>query len=227
MSRQPVRRTRRETRRGRYLPTQERAIVQSHWFDTATQQLTRELPRRSVFALLVALLSPLLPGSGREVQAGCKNVGRTCDKNKDCCDEARCKGGKKGKCRCKSGLSDCAGVKACKNLSTDLVHCGGNACPELFGLSGTVFCVAGACRTCPAGADHCLAPPATCEGRDDCFCLKRVEDGVSTCGNRPRCDEPCDADADCPSSTFFCASGGDSCCPGSAGQGRCAELCAA
>lgn len=171
----------------------------------------------------------LLIAGKRSAMAGCKNVGRKCDKNKDCCDGARCKGGKKGKCRCKSGLSDCPGVKACKNLNTDLAHCGscGNACPNFAGLPGLVFCVTGACRTCPAGADHCTSPPATCEGRDDCFCMKRVEDGVSTCGNQPRCDEPCDADADCPGSTFFCAAGGDSCCPGSTGQGRCAELCAA
>jgi len=193
------------------------------------QRLKTKLPRRATVALVSGVVASLGVASRRSATAGCNKVGRNCDKNKECCNGARCKGGKKGKCRCKSGLEECPGEKACKNLNTDLNHCGtcGSACPDFAGLPGLVFCVAGECRTCPAGADHCLSPPSTCEGRDDCFCMKRVEDGVSTCGNRPRCDEPCGADADCPASSFFCAAGGDSCCAGSAGQGRCAELCAA
>lgn len=196
-------------------------------FDALVIRLAHAIPRRRALSASAAMLAVGL--AHPEVARACKKVGKKCDTNKDCRDGARCKGGKKGQCRCKTGLSDCPGVKACKNLDTDLAHCGscGNACPDFAGVPDLVFCVAGACRTCPAGADHCVSPPSTCEDRDDCFCLKRVEDGVSTCGNRPRCDAPCDTEADCFSSTFFCASGGDSCCPGSAGQGRCAELCAA
>lgn len=195
-------------------------------FDRFTRVVAHVWTRRGVLGAATTGIGAFLnPGSA----LACKKVGKKCDKNNDCCDGAKCKGGKNGKCRCKSGLSECPGVRSCKNLKSDLAHCGacGAACPDFAGVPGLVFCVAGACRTCPAGADHCLAPPATCEGRDDCFCMKRVEDGVSACCNRPRCDEPCDADADCFSSAFFCVSGGDSCCPGRAGQGRCAELCAA
>lgn len=197
--------------------------MNAHRFDNLTRRLTPGMGRRQALAVGGGALSSVLLGRSAVV-AGCKRVGRKCDKNKDCCDGARCKGGKRGKCRCKSGLSECNGEKACKNLNTDNNHCSAcnSVCPELFN-----FCVAGDCRSCPAGANHCVSPPSNCEGRFDCFCMKRLADGVATCGNQPRCNQPCSDDADCPSSTIFCASGGDACCPESAGEGRCAELCAA
>lgn len=68
--------------------------------------------------------------AGEEAAAGCKKVGQKCDKGTDCCDEAQCKGGKKVKCRSKSGLTNCSGEKACIDLNDDSDHCGasGQAC---------------------------------------------------------------------------------------------------
>jgi hypothetical protein len=197
-------------------------------FDALTRRLGSITNRRS---LLGAVATALLGRSALPESAlACKKVGKKCDKTKDCCDGARCKGDrkdKKGRCRCKGGRKECGGK--CKNLDTDEKHCGScnNSCPEFF-----KNCVDGECLSCLPGADHCESPPSTpgCEGNENCFCLKRLEDGVARCGQRPFCDEPCEVDADCVNSTIpnpnnFCASAGDACCPGLGGQGRCALPC--
>ena len=97
--------------------------------DTFARQLARSMRRRPAIGVLAGLLSF---GLARPQPAlACKKVGKKCDKNKDCCDGARCKGDakdKKGKCRCKSGYKECN--KRCYDLDKDPQNCGscGNAC---------------------------------------------------------------------------------------------------
>jgi hypothetical protein len=97
-------------------------------FDALTRHLGRLANRRSLLGASLALLGrSALPESA----LACKKVGRKCDKNKACCDHAKCKGDKKdqkGKCRCKSGYKECN--KRCYDLDKDRQNCGacGNAC---------------------------------------------------------------------------------------------------
>ena len=58
-------------------------------FDTLTRQLTKGLPRRQSLALMIGGMASLLLGGRSRVAAGCKKVGKKCDKNKDCCDGAQ------------------------------------------------------------------------------------------------------------------------------------------
>lgn len=74
-----------------------------------------------------------------DAAAGCKKVGKKCDKSKDCCDGAKCKGGKKGKCRCKGSRKECG--KECVDLNNDDQHCG--ACDTV--CTGAASCQNGAC----------------------------------------------------------------------------------
>ena len=92
--------------------------------------------------MLAGGLSTLLPGGDRAAEAGCKKVGKKCDKNKDCCDGARCKG---KKCTCKSGLDECGGK--CFDLDRDDQHCG-------------------ACSTA------CVSPDACCDGVCSTICVR-------------------------------------------------------
>lgn len=105
-------------------------------FDAFTRRLTTGLPRRRTIALLAGLVSSLLYCVARTVEAGCKKVGKKCDKHNDCCDGARCK---KDTCECKNGRTECGGK--CYDLDKDEKHCGrcGNGCigPEL--------CTSGVC----------------------------------------------------------------------------------
>jgi hypothetical protein len=90
-------------------------------FDTLARGMAGPMRRRPLVgalagAVLAAWVTP-------EHALACKHVGRKCDKNKDCCDGARCKGGKNGKCRCKSGFTKCG--NDCANLDNNEDHCGG------------------------------------------------------------------------------------------------------
>lgn len=198
--------------------------MSGNWFDHWTQHRETIAPRRNAVAVISGAVAALFVSGNRSAVAGCKYVGRKCDKNKDCCDGARCKGGKKSKCHCKSGLSECPGEKACKNLDTDSNHCGAcnSVCPPFVD-----HCVAGVCASCPAGANHCVSATPACQNDPGCFCLRRLEDGVAVCADLPRCDEPCSDESDCPGGPSICVAAGDICCPGSGGQGRCAEVCGA
>lgn len=104
-------------------------------FDDLARTLSAAQSRRRViggvmiaFTTALSLAEPSL-GNG-------KKVGKTCDKNKDCIDGARCK---KDKCRCKNRFTKCN--KKCYDLDKDEKHCGtcGNRCvdPEL--------CTSGVC----------------------------------------------------------------------------------
>ena len=97
-------------------------------FDGFTRFLTTGRSRRGTLAVLAGAVP--LRGGAREAQAACKKVGRKCDKNMDCCQGAKCKGGRRGRCRCKSGWEECDGDGRCANLDNDLNNCGacGTAC---------------------------------------------------------------------------------------------------
>ncbi len=99
-------------------------------FDSVTRAFATSR-RSTIRTFLGAAMGALITfRGGEEAAAGCKKVGKKCDKNKDCCDGAKCKGGKKGKCRCKSGRDDCDGDGKCESLDEDNANCGvcGNAC---------------------------------------------------------------------------------------------------
>lgn len=98
--------------------------MDSRSFDAFTRHLAGALPRRGALGLATGAIATLYLRQAHPIEAGCKKVGKKCDKNNDCCDGAKCKGGKKGKCRCKSGRQDCDGDGKCENLNTDEVNCG-------------------------------------------------------------------------------------------------------
>lgn len=95
--------------------------MNAQWFDGLTRQLAMRQPRRTTIALAVGALATVLAGRNRDAQASCKKVGKTCDKNKDCCDGAQCKKDK-CKCKCKNGFTKCG--KKCYDLDKDEKHCG-------------------------------------------------------------------------------------------------------
>jgi DNA-binding beta-propeller fold protein YncE len=104
-------------------------------FDGIARILGTHAGRRALAGGLASLLAGLtIPQSA----LACKKVGKKCDKSKDCCDGATCKGGKHGKCKCKSGFTTCN--TKCYDLDRDEDHCGGcgNACqPDEFCEAGT------------------------------------------------------------------------------------------
>ena len=156
-------------------------------FDNLARRLTTGLPRRAALALMA---SSLLVGGAAPVGAGCKKVGKKGDKNKDCCDNARC-GGKK--CTCKGRYSECGGK--CYDLTKDEKHCG--SCNTACAAGETCIdgvCAEGGCTTeldsCAEGA-LCLA----CPDRADAVCYLDE-------GDHPRCSrflfcQTCDEDSDC------------------------------
>ena len=127
-------------------------------FDMLARRLARAGPRRPLFGGLAgAVLTRLaLP----ETALACKREGRKCDRNQDCCDGARCKGGKNGKCRCKGGFTKCGGK--CKNFDTDENHCGN--CNT--GCAAGIPCSDGTCCIPVRGAFE--EPAGSCVSSDEC-----------------------------------------------------------
>jgi hypothetical protein len=109
-------------------------------FDTIARGMAGPLPRRPLVGALVGAL--LAAWATPEHALACKHEGRKCDKNKDCCNGARCKGGKNGKCRCKGGFTKCG--NDCVNLDNNENHCGacniacgpGETCCTFIGDTG-------------------------------------------------------------------------------------------
>jgi hypothetical protein len=158
-------------------------------FDSLTRAFT--ISRRSTIRTFLggAMGALITFRGGEEAAAGCKKVGKKCDKSKDCCDGAKCKGGKKGKCKCKSGRDDCDGDGKCESLDEDDANCGacgvacatGEACCEATcidvennrancGSCGAVcgdpeICASGACVLCLPAAPRC---GDTCCPSDNC-----------------------------------------------------------
>jgi hypothetical protein len=177
-------------------------------FDTLARALAASR-RTSRKTLLGTGLGLLLVGHHRDAAAGCKKVGKKCDKNKDCCDGATCKG---KKCKCKSGREECSGK--CFNLDTDAGHCGGcTACAE--GQS----CCSGECADLPSDRDHC----GSCGNRCPGICTEGPN-GVPEC-HGPRCcgDGQCVEDVlsnpdHCGACGRVCVQG-ETCC-----DGECVDL---
>jgi hypothetical protein len=213
--------------------------VDSRSFDAFTRKLTTRLQRRGTLAVLAAAAAPLLFGGADHAHAGCKKVGKKCDKNQDCCDHATCKGdtkNKKGKCRCKGGFTECGGK--CYDLDKDEKHCGAcnNACaPGSICQDGSCACVAcegaeicenGQCQ-CPAAnqcGDVCCDEPASCfedycqcPSTDFGFCSCPAGDGVcdggGCCLEQDECITPVDCfDGErCSCRTQTCGAGNAAC----------------
>jgi hypothetical protein len=137
-------------------------------FDRFVGLIGDAIPRRLLIAAGAATLLPAL--GGPESALACKKVGKKCDKNKDCCDGARCNGGKRGKCRCKSGRKECG--SKCKNLDNDENHCGScnTACPEGIPCSGGICCVP-LTRAFQESAGSCASSDECCDGGTCCTFL--------------------------------------------------------
>lgn len=186
-------------------------------FDTLTKAFTTSRRITARAFLSVALGALLTNRAADEASAGCKKVGKKCDKSKDCCDGAKCKGGKNGKCRCKSGLTECAGEKDCVDLNDNLNHCGacGNACAagdvccngqcadldENRGNCGACGVACGSVQTCSAGQCVICQPLTplcgnTCCAEDSC-CLGVCVDLLTSRANCGSCFTLCDFDEIC------------------------------
>lgn len=158
-------------------------------FDALARRFTTGLSRREALTGMAGAGSSLLLGHA-PASAGCKKVGKKCDKNKDCGDNARC-GGKK--CKCKGEFAECGGK--CYALDKDDKHCGScnTAC------SAGESCVDGVCTEggCTAGLDSCVegAPCIACPQRADSVCY-RDEAGTPRCSRVLLCVN-CEEDLDC------------------------------
>jgi hypothetical protein len=166
-------------------------------FDALTRALTTS--RRGIFGTLLA--GVLLVVRAQEALA-CKNFGRQCDRDSDCCAGMKCRN---GECDCENGFSKCD--NRCYDLDTDEAHCG--ACDTVCGAgetccSGTCvdltisrdycgacgvacaadeICLAGACTPCPADnqicGNVCCSPSQTC---CDGTCVDDLESNENHCG---------------------------------------------
>ncbi len=171
-----------------------RQVMPEHWFDGVIQAMTAGISRRETLAALGGTLPALLAARGADGRK-CKKEGRKCDKNKDCCDGSKCKGGKHGRCRCKSGRKECAGNGTCQNLDNDELHCG--ACD--------VACDAG--ETCCGGV--CCASERCCD--NVCVTNLREQAHCGACDIACGEDEICDDELCrvCPPEFHVCGNG---CC---------------
>ncbi len=135
-------------------------------FDAFTRKLATRLPRRGALALLAGGAAPLLVNAPPPARAGCKKVGKNCDKNKDCCDDARCQG---KKCTCKSGFTECGGK--CFDLDKDENHCGScnTACDPGWG------CCDGVCVDLEEDENHCGACGTQCSPDFHCVVARCID----------------------------------------------------
>ena len=132
-------------------------------FDALARLVARPASRRRTIAALALGALPLAFPNPTAAGPGCKNVGKQCDKDKDCCSGV-CKG-KKDKETCKA--HDAAGCG--KNNGA----CGGKTCTTSAGQEGTCFTTTG-------NAGYCA---------DDAFCLSCIEDKDCRpfCGAKAAC----------------------------------------
>ena len=190
-------------------------------FDTVVKEISAS--RRITFkAILFGAAAALVSlRNGDQAAAGCKKVGKKCDKSNDCCDGAKCKGGRNGKCRCKNGFDDCDGDKRCESLAADPANCGAcgvicaanSACcdsvcvdiqsdPSNCGACGVVCgsgaaCLGGQCIGCLSAAPLC---GRQCCAIDSC-CLGNCVDLQTSRANCGSCFNLCDFDQTCIAGT--------------------------
>jgi hypothetical protein len=151
--------------------------MDEHRFDALARTLAAGMPRRRALGATVAGVAASVFGSTPRALAACKKVGRRCDKNKDCCDGAECRG---EDCRCKNGRDECAGK--CFNFDTDERHCGAcdNAC------AAGEACCAGACVDLDTDATNCGACGVDCPPEEACRF-----GGCRSCFPQTACDGDC------------------------------------
>lgn len=182
-------------------------------FDAFARHMTTMLLRREMFSIVAAAAASHMAGGRRGALAACKKVGQKCDKNKECCDGARCQGDtkkKKGKCRCKSGRENCDGM--CLSVDDD-AHCGacGAACAE------DQFCSDSACQACvpittpfEPSAGSCSSDRECC-GTGQCCTFNDVGGPVSSCFNllthTTACGTSCDTVVNCFNFDQICVNG--------------------
>jgi hypothetical protein len=141
-------------------------------FDEMARSLRNGLSRRgAVMKIMRGVPTALFLGHGAAVRAGCKKVGKKCDKSRDCCDHATCKGGKHSKCKCKGGYTKCGGK--CYDLDKDKNHCGGcNAdCDNGTPCTDGVCCVPVTTDTRTDSDWQCTSSEACCDGGTCCTLL--------------------------------------------------------
>lgn len=150
-------------------------------FDALTRTLTAS--RRGIFSTLLA--GALLAGRA-QVAMACKNFGKNCDRDSDCCSGMKCQN---DECDCENGFSRC--TTRCYDFDTDVAHCGGCSTVCAAGES----CCDGTCRELNTDRDNCGACDAACADSEICL------DGV--CTPCPRGDQVC-GNVCCRSSQTCC-----------------------
>jgi hypothetical protein len=181
-------------------------------FDALARSLVVAGSRRSLLAAVSGIGAAFLARFSDEAQAGCKKVGKNCDKKK-CCAGARCR---HGRCRCKKEWTECGGDGLCRNLSSDPEHCG--ACGQSC-LTGC--CAGGVCRDM-CGDDCCT----------ECFALQDSQTGdpiletSACCASSKVCNRGTSdlADDRCCAEYEACIDG-ECCCDGCAGTVVCGGAC--
>jgi hypothetical protein len=162
--------------------------VDHHWFDDLTRIIGTPISRRkTIRALLGTTLAGVFSFGAAEEAAACVRLGKKCGQGTRCCAGAPCK---RGRCRCKKGLTKCG--KVCRDLRADATNCGkcgvtcvsgqtcaGGAC-TCDNQSCTGCCDGASCRSgdtdalCGAGGGVCrqCATGETCQN-GVCACTKR------------------------------------------------------
>jgi hypothetical protein len=174
-------------------------------FDALTRALTTS--RRGIISTLLA--GVLLAGRAQVALARkCKNFGRQCDRDSDCCAGMKCQN---DECKCENGFSRC--TTRCYDLDTDAAHCGacstvcaagesccGGTCSDLntdrenCGACGAACaadetCLAGACAPCPT--DNHICGNVCCSSLESCCDDACVDDLASNENHCGECGNQC------------------------------------
>ena len=145
-------------------------LMDADRFDAVTVALTSAFSRRCMLRAMATTTGVGgLPALRQDVVAACKNVGRKCNKKKDCCTK-RCTGKKdKERCRCLKLSSPCSGA-----AGTERPCCGSMTCDTQPAPS------------CPQGAiRHCCVPVDSTGCSDFCDCC-----GIGLACHDGRCCRP-------------------------------------
>lgn len=142
--------------------------MDGHHFDRWTRSLAARSSRRRILAMLLGGVA-LWQGEDDGVAGpGCKNVGKPCQKKKDCCSgickgkrgRKKCKGHDGGSCQAGQGLEHCPG-----NPVDDCVTSGGSDGHCWTTTGNAAYCGGpGGCISCQRDADcriYC-GPDAAC-----------------------------------------------------------------
>ena len=132
-------------------------------FDRLARALASAPSRRSVLAGLAGAALGAGALAAEPAAAACRKVGDDCNRNGQCCDDARCRN---GRCRCKSGFRACDG--RCKDLDTDNDNCG--RCGRKCGNNETCVKEQGEEARCRPADGRCAEIGQRCD------------DGVGCCG---------------------------------------------